>query len=76
LAYLTTFEKTKVRLWYHPEVCVSVYVRLAYVNWMPELIFMKISMCIMAPEHISAAYFINPSHQSVCLHVYPAIVAR
>jgi hypothetical protein len=28
-------------------------------------------MYIMAPEPISAAYFINPSHQSVCLHVYP-----
>jgi hypothetical protein len=23
-------------------------------------------MCIMAPEPISTAYFINPSHQSVC----------
>jgi hypothetical protein len=26
--------------------------------------------------NISAAYFINPSHQSVCLHVYPTIIAR
>jgi hypothetical protein len=25
----------------------------------------------MAPETISAAYFINPSHQSMCLYVYP-----
>jgi Zn-finger protein len=25
---------------------------------------------IMAPEPISKAYFINPCHQSVCLHVY------
>jgi hypothetical protein len=30
----------------------------------------------MAPEPISTAYFINPSHQSVCLYVYPPIVAR
>jgi hypothetical protein len=30
----------------------------------------------MAPEPISAEYFINPSHQSMCLYVYPPIVAR
>jgi hypothetical protein len=30
----------------------------------------------MAPEPISTAYFINPSHQSVCLYVHPSIVAR
>jgi hypothetical protein len=28
-------------------------------------------MYIMAPEPISTAYFINPSHQSPCLYVYP-----
>jgi hypothetical protein len=39
---------------------------------MPEPIFMKLDMYIMAPEPISAAYFINTSHQSV----YPCIVAR
>jgi hypothetical protein len=32
-------------------------------------------MYIMAPELISTAYFINPSHQSVCLYVYLLIVA-
>jgi hypothetical protein len=37
---------------------------------------MKLGMYIMAPEPISTAYFINPSHQSVCLFVYPLIVAR
>jgi hypothetical protein len=31
---------------------------------------------IMAPEPISTEYFINPSHQSVCLYVYLPIVAR
>jgi hypothetical protein len=30
----------------------------------------------MAPEPISTVYFINPSHQSVRLYVYPANVAR
>jgi hypothetical protein len=32
---------------------------------------MKLGMYIMAPEPISTAYFTNPSHQSVCLHMYP-----
>jgi hypothetical protein len=43
---------------------------------MPEPIYLELGMYIMAPEPISAAYFINPSHQSVCLYVYPRIVAR
>jgi hypothetical protein len=30
----------------------------------------------MAPELISVAYFRNPSHQSVCVYVYPTIVDR
>jgi hypothetical protein len=32
-------------------------------------------MYIMAPEPIPTTYFINPSHQSVCLHVYPPLIA-
>jgi hypothetical protein len=43
---------------------------------MPELIFMKLGAGIMALEPISTAYFINLSHQSVCLYVYSPIVAR
>jgi hypothetical protein len=43
---------------------------------MAELISIQLCMCIMAPELISTAYFMNPSHQSVCLYVYPSIVAR
>jgi hypothetical protein len=43
---------------------------------MPERIFTILGMYIMATEPISAAYFINPSHQSVCLYAYPHIVAR
>jgi hypothetical protein len=42
---------------------------------MPEQIFMKLGTYITAPEPISTAYFIHPSHQSVCLYVYPPIVA-
>jgi ABC-type uncharacterized transport system permease subunit len=37
---------------------------------------MKLGMRIMVLEPISTACFINPSHRSVCLHVYPLIVAR
>jgi hypothetical protein len=33
-------------------------------------------MYILAPEAISTTYFVNPSYQSVCLHVYPSLVAR
>jgi hypothetical protein len=43
---------------------------------MPEPIFLKLDMCNMAAESISTAHFINPSHQSVCPHVCPFIVAR
>jgi hypothetical protein len=43
---------------------------------MAEPIYMKLGTYIMAPEPISTAYFINPSHQSVCLYVYSLNVAR
>jgi hypothetical protein len=42
---------------------------------MPEPVLMKLGMYFMAPEPIWTAYFINPSHHSVCLYVYPLIVA-
>jgi hypothetical protein len=42
---------------------------------MADPIIMKLGMHIMAPGPISTAYFINPSHQSVCLYVYLPIVA-
>jgi hypothetical protein len=39
---------------------------------------MKLGMFeyIMAPEPISMAYFLHPSHQSVCLYAYSPTVAR
>jgi hypothetical protein len=43
---------------------------------MAESIFTKLGMYIVAPESISTAYFINPSHKSVYLYVYPPLVAR
>jgi hypothetical protein len=73
LAYFPYFEKKrKVGLCDLHAVCVS------HPNSfrMPEPIFMKLGMYIMAPGSIPAAYFISPVHQSVCLYVYPPIVAR
>jgi hypothetical protein len=32
---------------------------------------MELGMYIMAPQSTSTVYFINPSHQSVCLYVCP-----
>jgi hypothetical protein len=43
---------------------------------MPQPIFKKLGVYIMAPEPISTAYFINPSLQSLCQYMYPHIVAR
>jgi hypothetical protein len=61
--------------------CLCVYVPVCFymlpINFlMSELVFMKLGMYIMAPEPVSLAYFINPSHQSLCPYVYPPIVAR
>jgi hypothetical protein len=66
LAYFSYFEKNESRVMSHNVICIPV----------PEPIFMKLRLYIMAPEPISKAYFINPSHQSVCLYAYPPIVAR
>jgi hypothetical protein len=44
--------------------------------WLTEPVFKKRDMYIVEPEPISTAYFINTSHQSVCLYVYPFIIAR
>jgi hypothetical protein len=43
---------------------------------MPITIFMEFGMYIMAYEPISKTYFINPSHQSVCLYVYTPNIVR
>jgi hypothetical protein len=37
---------------------------------MPEPIFVKLGMYVMAPEPIPTTYYINPSHHSVCLYMY------
>jgi hypothetical protein len=61
----------KVGLYDHvSSVCLYVYLPVNFR--MPEPIFMKLGMYIIAPVSISTAYFINSRHQSVC----PPISAR
>jgi hypothetical protein len=51
---------------------LSVCLRIPPINFqMAEPIFMKLGTYITAPEPISMAYLINPSHQSACLYVNP-----
>jgi hypothetical protein len=70
------FNKLKLRLFDLDAVCMSVH--SSYQLWMPEPIFVKLPMYIMALEPISTAHFITPPppNQSVCLYVYLPIVAR
>jgi hypothetical protein len=56
-------------------VCVHVY-RPPLNFWMPELVFMKCGMCIVALEPISTACFINSFEHFVCLYVNHLIVSR
>jgi hypothetical protein len=42
---------------------------------MPQPVFKKVGMNIMAVEPISEAHFINPSHQSVSVWASPHFVA-
>jgi hypothetical protein len=49
-------------------ICVSTFINVR----MPKPVFMKRAMYITKPESILTAYFINPSHQSVYLYVYPS----
>jgi hypothetical protein len=44
--------------------------------WMPLPAFINLGTYTTEPVHNSTAYFINPSHQSVCMYVYPPIFAR
>jgi hypothetical protein len=43
---------------------------------MIEQFFTKLGTHVMAREPTSEQHFINASHQPVCLHVYPPVVAR
>jgi hypothetical protein len=54
-------------------LCVCVSPTISFL--MPEPIFMKLGMYIMALEPSSMAYYINPFHQSASMYVYPPTVA-
>jgi hypothetical protein len=54
------FENINVRLCDLHAVCLPVYPPVNF--WMPEPVFMKLRMYVMAPEPISTAYFITHSH--------------
>jgi hypothetical protein len=43
---------------------------------MLEPVLMKLGTYIMALEHISTAYFINLSHQSVSVYVFSAVAKQ
>jgi hypothetical protein len=74
LACIPYSEKMKVYLWNHHAVYVNIFPLFNF--WMPEPIFMKLSMYIMTLEPISMTFFMHPFRQSVCLYVYSHIVIR
>jgi hypothetical protein len=43
---------------------------------MSEAVFMKLGTYVTAPEPISTVYFLNVSHQPVCLYLYRHIIDR
>jgi hypothetical protein len=61
---LSLYWKTECRLMRSP-CCLCVCKSLPINFWIPERIFIKLHMYIMAPETISKAYFINAWRQSV-----------
>jgi hypothetical protein len=57
-------------------VCLYVYPLYRHLNASTNLYETQYVRYVMAPEPISTAYFINPSRKSLCLCVYPHIIAR
>jgi hypothetical protein len=73
LADFPYFERIEVRLWDHLALCVY---RPPINFWIPEPIFIKFGMYIMAPEHISKAYFIVPPISLCVCMCIPYVVVR
>jgi hypothetical protein len=63
-------KQNKITLMQSPR-CLCACVSPTINFWMPEPVFMKFCIYIMAPEPISTTHFINPSHQSVSIRVFP-----
>jgi hypothetical protein len=66
LAYFPYFKEMEVRLYEHHAVCVTVYP--------PPSTFECLTQSLRNLIRIS--WHLSLSHKSVCLHVYPHIVAR
>jgi hypothetical protein len=75
LASFPYSEEIKVCWWAHYVVCVFVFSLLPHQLLNGWTNIYGTYIYIMAPESILAAYFLNPSHQSVSICV-PPIVAR
>jgi hypothetical protein len=76
LSLISLFWKNECRLMRSP-CCLFCVCGSPLINfWMSEPVFIKHSMYIMAPDPLSTAYFINPSHHSVCLYVYPSYLCK
>jgi hypothetical protein len=70
---LSLFLKNKkIGLCDHLTVCVSPLSTSENLNQTSRNL---LCTYIMAPQRISTAYFINPFHLSLCLHVYLSVVA-
>jgi hypothetical protein len=66
ISLVSLFWKNKSRLIRSP-LCLCLCIPTPLSSWIPEPIFMKLGMYNMVPETISIVYFINSSHQSVCM---------
>jgi hypothetical protein len=66
---------SKVRLCHLHPICASAHSppppQINFRN--PGLIFMKLRMCVMVPDPISTACFVNPFDLSVCLCLTPIV---
>jgi hypothetical protein len=70
IAYFPYFEKKNRNRLMRSLCCLCEHLNV----WTSEPMFMKLGMYVIQ-VHLNG-YFINPWHQSVCLHVYSFIIAR
>jgi hypothetical protein len=66
----------KIKLGFLRSPCCLCVCKSSPVNlWIPEPVSMEHGTYILATKSVSTAYFINSSHQCVCLCVYHTIAA-
>jgi hypothetical protein len=77
ISLLPLFCKKKRGLWDNHTFSVSVCLYNPPINfWIPETIFKKLGMYIIASEPISTAYFINPSNHSLSVCEFSTIARQ